>query len=149
MEDLFVVLLSWAVTLSGYSKPDELPQVVFVPHEFFVQNACNGKECRVYGWYRSGREVYLLEEIDYFETFPASAVVHEMTHYLQCSSGKQCVGRDGLAASDGAVVGCGKIIDLEREAYKVQRDFLLRYGIYRPVGMAMTHVGCDEEHLPP
>jgi hypothetical protein len=32
---------------------------------------------------------------------------------------------------------------LEREAYQAQRDFLMRYGVYRPVGLSMHHVGCE------
>ena len=54
MNELFAVLLSWAVTLSGFPAPAHEPEVVTVPHAFFVQNACGGNECRVYGWYAGG-----------------------------------------------------------------------------------------------
>lgn len=34
---------------------------------------------------------------------------------------------------------------MEREAYGVQREFLLRYGVYQPVGMSMHHAGCERD----
>lgn len=142
MDDLFAVLLSWAVTLSGYPAPSQAPEVVRVPHAFFVEKACGGRECKVYGWYAGGKKIYLDERMDPQEKLLASSVVvHEMVHYLQGLS------RNGGAPAKGAAFGelpsCADAIDMEREAYGVQREFLLRYGVYQPVGLSMLGVGCD------
>jgi hypothetical protein len=142
MDDLFAVLLSWAVTLSGYPAPSQPPEVVGVPHAFFVEKACGGRECKVYGWYAGGKNIYLDERMDpQGQLLASSVVVHEMVHYLQGLS------RNGGMPAKGAAFGelpsCADAIDMEREAYGVQREFLLRYGVYQPVGVSMLGVGCD------
>jgi hypothetical protein len=141
-DDLLAVLLSWAVTLSGYPAPSQPPEVVTVPHAFFVANACGGRECKVYGWYAGGKKIYLDERMDpQGQLLASSVVVHEMVHYLQGLS------RNGGVPAKGAAFGelpsCADAIEMEREAYGVQREFLLRYGIYQPVGLSMLGVGCE------
>lgn len=131
MNELLVVLLSWAVTLSGYPIPAEPPNLVMVPHEFFVQNACGGHECRVYGWYSKGKNIYIDDRMNPSEnTIHASIVIHEMVHYLQ-----------GVAHND-ETQPCEKVVEMEREAYGVQREFIHKQGIYFPVGMSMARVSC-------
>ena len=130
MDELFAVLLSWATTLSGYPAPERAPEVVTVPHVFFVNQACGGHECRVYGWYAGGDKLYIDERMDpQSNIVDASVVVHEMVHYLQG------IARTGNIPDNGAAYGdkplCSAAIDMEREAYGVQREFLLRYGVYR------------------
>jgi hypothetical protein len=142
MDELFAVLLSWAVTLSGYPTPTQPPEVVKVSHSFFVEKACGGRECKVYGWYAGGKKIYLDERMDpQGQLLASSVVVHEMVHYLQGLS------RNGGVPAKGAAFGelpsCADAIDMEREAYGVQREFLLRYGVYQPVGFSMLGVGCD------
>ena len=146
MDELFAALLSWAVTLSGYPAPAQAPEVVTVSHAYFVENACGGSECKVYGWYAGGQNLYLDERMDPEENLLASSVVvHEMVHYLQGLS------RNGGAPAKGAAFGdlpsCADAMDMEHEAYAVQREFLLRFGVYQPVGVSMLRVGCDShEH---
>lgn len=141
MNELLAVLLSWAVTLSGYPAPSQPPEIVKVPHSFFVDNACGGQECKVYGWYAGGRKLYLDERMDPDrDLLAASVVVHEMVHYLQY------LARKGAMPANGAAFGepvCPDAIAMEREAYAAQREFLLRYGVYQPVGISMLRVGCD------
>lgn len=142
MENLFAVLLSWAVTLSGLPAPEQPPEVIRVPHAFFVEKACGGQECKVYGWYAGGRQVYLDERMDPQEDLlAASVVVHEMVHYLQGVHRNH--GIPAAGAAYGELPRCSEAIDLEREAYAVQREFLLRYGVYQPVGVSMLRVGCE------
>jgi hypothetical protein len=143
MSDLFAVLLSWAVTLSGYPAPAVPPEVVRVPHSFFVEKACGSQECKVFGWYAGGRSLYLDERMDpEQDLLAASVVVHEMVHYLQG------IAHEGIASPSGAAFGepppCTQAIDMERQAYAVQREFLHRYGVYQPVGVSMLRVGCEE-----
>ncbi len=143
MNELLSALLSWAVTLSGYPAPAQPPEVISVPHSFFVEKACGGRECKVFGWYAGGTKLYLDERMDPSkDLLAASVVVHEMVHYLQG------VARNGGVPAQGAAYGerpgCSAAIDMEREAYGVQREYLLRYGVYRPVGMSMARMGCED-----
>jgi hypothetical protein len=142
MTDLYATLLSWAVTLSGYPAPAEPPVVVAKPHAFFVEQACYGRECKVLGWYAGGRNVYIDETLDPQKSlFASSIVVHEMVHYLQG------VARDGNAPGSGAAFhvapSCEQSVQWEHEAYAVQREYIVRYGTYLPVGTSMLHVHCE------
>jgi hypothetical protein len=142
MSDLYATLLSWAVTLSGYPSPAEPPIVVKQPHSFFVERACNGRECKVLGWYAGGRNVYIDQSMDPENNlFASSIVVHEMVHYLQ-----------GVARGDDSLNGgaaftitpsCEQSVHWEYEAYAAQREYILRYGTYLPVGASMLHVHCE------
>jgi hypothetical protein len=134
MNELFAVLLSWASTLSGYPMPDAPAEVVPVSHQTLVERACGGRECKVLGWFPPGRRIYVDERLTPRDNLlAASIVVHEMVHYLQYKA----------AAFDG--LDCAKSLELEREAYAVQREFLLRYGVYQPVGVN-SHRACTLAH---
>lgn len=147
MSDLYSVLLSWAVTLSGFPAPAEPPIVVRKPHAFFVEQACHGQPCKVLGWYAGGRNVYIDEALDPENSlFASSIVVHEMVHYLQ-----------GVARGDGnqqwgaafhIAPSCEQSVQWERQAYAVQREYILRYGAYLPVGASMLHVHCEPDAKP-
>jgi hypothetical protein len=140
--DLLAALLSWAVTLSGYPAPAEPPVVIAKPHAFFVEQACNGRECKVLGWYAGGRNVYIDQTLDPENSlFASSIVVHEMVHYLQgVARGADALGT-GAAFSDAP--SCEQSVQWEHEAYAVQREYILRYGAYLPVGASMLHVHCE------
>lgn len=134
MNELYAILLSWAVTLSGYPMPDQPAEVVPVSHAYLVDHACNGRECKVLGWFPPGRTIYVDDRLNPTDSLlAASIVVHEMVHHLQHEAGR----------IDPAKWSCENAIALEREAYSVQREFLLRYGVYQPVGASMHRVGCE------
>lgn len=140
--DLAAVLLSWAVTTSGYPAPAVPPEVVAVPHAFFVEHACGGRECKVWGWYAGGRKVYIDDAMDPQNSLlAASVVVHEMVHYLQA------VARGDDKLKPGAAFGkppsCRQAVDWEYEAYAAQQKYILAYGVYMPVGVSMLGVTCD------
>ena len=142
MTDLYAALLSWAVTLSGHPPPSEPPVIVPKPHEFFVQQACNGQPCKVLGWYAGGKNLYIDDKLDpENDLFASSVVIHEMVHYLQA------VARGDNALSTGAAFrvapSCEQAVQWELEAYAVQREYILRFGSYVPVGTAMLHVHCE------
>lgn len=142
MTDLFAVLLSWAVTLSGYPAPSVPPVVVSKPHAFFVQQACHGQPCKVLGWYVGGRNIYLDEQLDpQNDLFASSIAVHEMVHYLQGVARGDDVLQTGAAYSTAPT--CEQAVQWEHEAYAVQREYILRYGAYLPVGASMLHVHCE------
>ena len=134
MNELYAILLSWAVTLSGYPMPDQPAEVKTVSHAYLVEHACNGRECKVLGWFPPGRTIYVDNRLNPADSLlAASIVVHEMVHHLQHEAGR----------IDPAKWSCENAIALEREAYAIQREFLLRYGVYQPVGGSMHRVGCE------
>jgi hypothetical protein len=136
MHELFAVLMSWAVTLSGYPRPATAPEIVMVPHSYLVAEACAGRECNVLGWYPPGQKIFLDERLDPANSLYASSiVVHEMVHFLQQQFGHF---EEGFT--------CASTLGREREAYAVQREFLLRSGAYQPIGASMHAVGCEHTH---
>jgi hypothetical protein len=140
MSPLYTALFSWAVSLSGLPPPPEPPIVLRKPHSFFVEHACGGKECRVYGWYAGGRKLYIEQSMDPEKNLiAASVVVHEMVHYLQASAGNG-LPHGGAAFRDKP--GCEAALDMERQAYAVQREYLRRYGSIEEIGVAMQNVSC-------
>lgn len=142
MSELYAALLSWAVTLSGYPAPVEPPVVVAKPHSFFVEQACHGRECKVLGWYAGGKNVYVDETLDAENSlFASSIVVHEMVHYLQGVARGDDSLRSGAAFQ--VAPSCEQSVQWEHEAYAVQREYILRYGAYLPVGASMLHVHCE------
>jgi hypothetical protein len=153
MNELYATLLSWAVTLSGYPTPAQPPEVVRAPHSFFVDNACNHKECKVLGWYAGGRKLYVDDSLDLQDSlFADSIVVHEMVHYLQGVARGDDTLKDGVAFSE--TPSCKQLVHWEFEAYAVQREYILRYGTYLPVGSAMLDAHCvpdkdDGQPVPP
>jgi hypothetical protein len=133
MDELYVILMSWAVMLTGHPAPAHMPQVEMVSHSYLTRAACSGRECKVLGWYPPGETIYVDERLDPKDSlFASSIIVHEMVHYLQYQS------RD-----ESKPFNCESTIALEREAYQAQRDFLVRYGVYYPVGASMHSVGCE------
>lgn len=133
MDELLAILMSWAATLSGYSRPMTQPEIVKVPHSYLVAEACRGHECKVLGWYPPGPRIFLDNRLDPVTSLYASSiVVHELVHFLQQQSGRY--------EEDHS---CDSVIQREREAYAVQREFLLRSGAYQPIGASMHSVGCE------
>jgi hypothetical protein len=132
MNELFAVLMSWAVTLSGYPPPAHMPEVVIVPHELLVKAACSGRECKVLGWFPPGQKIFLDERLlPLDDTYSSSVVIHEMVHYLQQESGRW-----------PRPYSCADTIQMEHEAYAAQQEFMVRYGDYRPIGISMHAAGC-------
>jgi len=142
MSDLYATLLSWAVTLSGFPAPAEPPVVIAMPHAFFVQQACHGKECKVLGWYAGGRNVYIDVTMDPQNSlFASSIVVHEMVHYLQGVERGDDQLKQGVAFEVEPT--CEQSVHWEHQAYAVQREYILRYGDYLPVGASLSHLHCE------
>jgi len=133
MNELYAAMMSWAVTLSGYAPPADMPDVVMIPHAALIEKACAGRECKVVGWFPPGHTIYVDDRLNPNEDlFASSIIVHEMVHYLQQESTKY-----------GKPYSCDALITMEREAYAVQREYFVRYGVYRPISTAMHGVGCE------
>jgi hypothetical protein len=66
-----------------------------------------------------------------------------MVHYLQGVERGDDVLRGGAAFS--VAPSCEQVVHWERQAYAVQREYILRYGAYLPIGVSMMHVQCEAE----
>jgi hypothetical protein len=140
-DEIYSALLGWATNLSGYPRPAVTPKVRFVSQEFFNENACHHRQCRVWGWYPNtgGHTVYVHEAIraliadasDDKSLLAASIIVHEFTHYLQAVN------------RQFAPYRCDQALELEREAYGVQSAYIVAYGRYLPIGVSMHSAGCE------
>lgn len=134
LPELYAVLFSWAITLSGYA-PAPAPDVALVSHAQLGAMACGGRECKVFGWFPPGNTIYLDDRLNAERSvYHASVVVHEFTHYLQQQSGKW-----------SANYSCGEAVEMEREAYGVQAKFLVAHGVYQPVGVSLHLSGCKQQ----
>lgn len=111
---LIAVLLSWTVHLSSYPHPGVPPEIIYKPHQFFVDNTCRGNEkCDAIAWYNDESVIYLDDRLEgHTDPDTRSVVVHELVHYLQDLSGKY---KD---------MDCNLHAKREREAYSVQRQYL-------------------------
>ena len=131
MNEILSIMLSWAVTLTGYPTPQQVPTIEMVPHTFMIEHACRGQACHVQGWFPGGQTIYLDQNLDPINgLYDSSVLLHELVHYLQ------------QEAHSSIHASCVDNIDAEREAYGAQREYLLRYGVYRPVGSSMHNVSC-------
>ena len=140
VQTLLPVLLSWAAHLSHYPMPDEMPQVEFEPHAFFVQRVCAGRECNAVGWYNDEHIIYIDEKYRLDDdSFATSLVVHELTHYLQHLSGRF----DSHSCADS--------LQREREAYEVQNDYIVSgqgsFDIVHPGPTACQYAAQDDVAL--
>jgi hypothetical protein len=111
---LLAVLLSWTVSLSSYTHPGEAPEIIFKPHSYFVDIACQGNEkCDAVAWYNNQGTIFLDDRLKgNTDAFTRSVVVHELVHYLQDISGKY------------PEMDCNLYSEREREAYSIQRQYL-------------------------
>lgn len=139
-DEILTGLLSWAVQLSSYPAPAKAPTVEFVPQEFFDEYACHRKKCHVWGWYpNTGHDIVYVHQAvrsliadgsDPKSLLAASIIVHEFIHYLQAAN------------RSFAPYKCEEALQLEREAYKLQSQYIVGYGRYIPVGVSMHSANC-------
>lgn len=125
------ILLGWAVHLSKYPQPEELPHIEYRTQEFFIEHACGGRDCKAVGWYDDKGVVYLDQRVQTQDNvFTRSLIVHELVHYLQDLSGE---------FSDS----CEDQIRREREAYAIQRIYVAEaHGSVAFI--RVTHRGCTQ-----
>jgi hypothetical protein len=128
------VLLSWIFTLSDYQRVNnECPEMEMVSHSWLEEQACDGRPCKVLGWYPGeGDVIYLDDRMDLeYNIFHTSVALHELVHWLQ--------GKRGALLQD-----CEQSIAAEREAYAIQSQLLVEYGTYYPVGSVIPMLRCEE-----
>ena len=131
--ELCAILLSWVMHLSDLGPVQGCPEFRTVPHAWLEEQACEGRKCKVLGWYPGeGDIVYLDERMDLDgNLFHTSIALHEIVHWVQ--------------GVEGSLTGnCESAILAEREAYAVQREFLVAYGEYYPVGSVLPMLRCED-----
>lgn len=116
MHELINGLFLWAVTLTGYEKPDELPVVEAVSHQQLVKTLCDDQFCTAVAYYDTDTHIiYYDERMDLRQDHGARGfIIHEMVHYLQDINGE-------LVPTE---MSCEQRIEKEQEAYRVQQYFL-------------------------
>jgi len=114
---LLKILLSWAVTLSSYPAPEQLPTVGYRSESYFHEHACGGRPCSILAWYDNNGAINLDDRLQHqTDVVTRSMLVHEMVHYLQDLSGRY----DNSSCEDHA--------RREREANAIQREYGIRAG---------------------
>ena len=135
--ELCAVLLAWVLHLSSYEPVEGCPVIQSVSHQWLEQQACSGRKCRVLGWYPGkGDVVYVDQDMDIQNNLlHTSIALHEIAHWVQ--------GKKGALLQD-----CESSLQAEREAYHIQREFLLAYGEYQPVGSVLPMIRCEATARP-
>ncbi|HAO25357.1 MULTISPECIES: hypothetical protein [unclassified Methylophaga] len=116
MQELINGLLVWAVTLTGYQQPVDLPVVEAVSHQQLVKTLCEDQFCTAVAYYDTDTQIIYYDERMQLEQDQSARgfIIHEMVHYLQDLNGE-------LVPSE---MSCEQRIEKEQEAYRVQQYFL-------------------------
>jgi hypothetical protein len=116
MQELINSLLVWAVTLTGYQQPVDLPVVEAVSHQQLVKTLCEDQFCTAVAYYDTDTQIIYYDERMQLEQDQSARgfIVHEMVHYLQDLNGELVP----------AEMSCEQRIEKEQEAYRVQQYFL-------------------------
>ena len=124
-------VLAWTVKRSDYEAPETRPEIDFQPASFFIDQVCSPHEpCSAKGIYRDGQNKITLHE-DYRDLTGIEAramLVHELVHLLQDGSGQW--------TSDG----CQSWVAREREAYLLQRRYLIAKGGLPPHALRLQSI---------
>jgi hypothetical protein len=116
MQELINGLLVWAVTLTGYEQPVDLPVVEAVSHQQLVKTLCEDQFCTAVAYYDTDTHIIYYDERMQLEQDQSARgfIIHEMVHYLQDLNGELVP----------AEMSCEQRIEKEQEAYRVQQYFL-------------------------
>jgi len=118
LQDWIERLLATATVLGGYPPAAPIPPVTVMTQNELSDRVCGGS-CAVKGAFIPGQGLFIIKELE-IETDPQdrSVLLHELVHYLQQLNGRY--------ASESA---CDRFRDRELEAYRLQDEYLSRYGL--------------------
>ena len=130
--EILVHLMQWAVALTGYDFPSEMPIIAYAEHNHFVERLCEGVDtkrnpCDVRAYYDDERDAMIVLNMKYFEfggewgAFERSIILHEMVHYLQDMSGNW----NGYQDWEDSKL-CRERQFRQKEAYEAQDEYMLR-----------------------
>lgn len=111
-------LVATAAVLGGYPSAAPPPLVTVIAQAELSARVCGGS-CAVKGAFIPGQGVFVTSELE-IETNPQdrSVLLHELVHYLQELNGRY--------ADENT---CDRFRDRELEAYRLQDEYLSRYGL--------------------
>ena len=131
------VMMSWIKARADYDPAmiDALqpPKVKIRSRAFFERMACQGskRECHRIAWYNGGDTIFLRDDIDSASIEGAAFLLHEIVHYVQEKSDKFI-----------KVSECNRF-RREKEAYDLQKIYLIEYGSYPTFAMRLSPpAGC-------
>jgi hypothetical protein len=138
MEELFSLLLGWAIVFSGYSIPDTLPEIIFLKQREVSTLLCDSENaCKyfVLGGYNPDTGKIIIDRRcnTKNDIYCKGLIVHEMVHYLQDINNKL------------DLKNCGRRRWAEAQAYYVQNKFLKAHGVKTnmPYMSAIKTVPCE------
>lgn len=112
----FLPMLEQAKILMKYKKDIDLPVMIPKTESQLKQIFCPGQDCSVSAIYSKGT-VYYDKRIDYKNNvIDRSIIIHELIHHIQ-------------AKKYGFTYECDMWYHKERQAYKLQADYLRSRGI--------------------
>lgn len=119
MDELVNSLLVWAITLTGYAEPTSIPKLESVSKQTLARTLCEGKLCTAVAYYDAAKQTIYYDQTLNLTTsnHSRSFILHELVHHLQYQAKKV----------DANTADCKMRIQLEKEAYRVQRYFLLEH----------------------
>jgi len=111
-------LLATATVLGGYPPAAPSPPVTVIAQSELSARVCGGA-CAVRGAFIPGQGLFIINALE-TEASPQdrSVLLHELVHYLQELNGRY--------ANESA---CDRFRDRELEAYRLQDEYLSRYGL--------------------
>lgn len=146
MPDLALLsyLTAIAVQLSGYPAPDPsaMPRIESVPAAQIGARACpqQPESCQgIVAFYDPAAErIVVRADLDLDQPSGQSFLVHELVHVLQHRHHPRAM----------AVTACERMLRSEREAYRVQNQFLVQQGVLERHGEQLSRVTCPREQPP-
>lgn len=124
-------LLDEAKGLTGYNKQIPLPKIVILSTSELQKEYCNGSKCEVSAFQRGGT-VFLDQQIRVDNVIDRSIIVHEFVHYIQ-------------RLRVGDTYTCEMWYQKEREAYKLQADYLKKFSVSdAPIRNVIPKLKCPE-----
>ena len=119
-DTVIAALLAWTVSNSGYPMPSTPPALEYRTPAGFAAEVCpqEAVHCAPRAYYRDGAGTIVLHEAhrSLEDAGSRGLLVHEIVHYLQDLSGRW------------GEKSCESWIGREREAYRLQRLYLVSQG---------------------
>lgn len=123
--ELVPALLNAIDQLSKYRRAVAAPEIYRIPHEELARMVC-GAPCPARAVFRTGEGIYLDNDLrPETNLFDRSVLLHELVHYVQ-----------EMANEHGDLRPCMRWYNREREAYAIQKTFLMMIG--SPVRVAYS-----------
>jgi hypothetical protein len=138
--EILLHLMQWAVALTGYDYPTEMPMIAYSDNSHFVEVLCDGVDtprdpCDTRAYYDDERDAMIVLNTKYFEIggewtpHERGIILHEMVHYLQDLSGRW----NGYQDWEDSKL-CRERQFRQKEAYEAQDEYMLRvYNIRRRI----------------